>query len=213
MKVIAREPWLVLPSVTVRKRLPNHTAWLPVLVWPITHAQGSGKPCPSPRSLCLAKNRYITFLKLATKVHSLVWPLLPPEADYQVPAIKILVCNQKSSLAHLINMSIKIKHLILKTGFSLLPSQTTIFLHACLSPLYPEAVLYPSQDKQAFPLSLAPFLPSPSISCLCPLSSVPLRTWSWVSKANTDPLSHLARTLLSIWRTNDATEPWTKTTS
>jgi hypothetical protein len=31
------------------------------------------------------------FLKLATKVHSFIWPLLPPEADYQGSAKSIEV--------------------------------------------------------------------------------------------------------------------------
>jgi hypothetical protein len=37
----------------------------------------------------LAKNPYITSLKLTNKVFSLTWPLPLPEADYQGPAIKV----------------------------------------------------------------------------------------------------------------------------
>lgn len=56
-------------------------------------------------SLCLAKNRWITFLNLAPKVYSLIWLLLPLEADYQGPDTKVLKsCNQKFPLLHLINM-------------------------------------------------------------------------------------------------------------
>lgn len=47
---------------------------------------GSSGLCPSsPLPFALLLD-YI--LKLATEVHSLIWPLLPPEADYQGPALK-----------------------------------------------------------------------------------------------------------------------------
>ena len=45
------------------------------------------------------------FLRLTTKVHSLIWPLPPPEADYHGPVIRVLKSdNQKPPLVHLINM-------------------------------------------------------------------------------------------------------------
>lgn len=40
-----------------------------------------------PHSVCLPKSHYITFLKLAIKVHSLIWSLPPPESDHQGLAI------------------------------------------------------------------------------------------------------------------------------
>lgn len=71
-----------------------------------------------PHSLCLAKKHDIIVLKLATRVHSIIWPYPPPEAYYQGPVIKILkYSNQKPSLAHLINTSNKIKHGILTQFF------------------------------------------------------------------------------------------------
>jgi hypothetical protein len=57
----------------------------------------------APYSLRLEKKCLITFLKLATKVYSLIW-ILPPEAEYQGRIITVLKSsNQKPPLAHLIN--------------------------------------------------------------------------------------------------------------
>lgn len=61
-----------------------------------------------PRSLCPAKNCEIAFLKLTTKVYSLIW--LPPtsEAEYQGLAIKVLKSsNPKPRVDTLINLPIQ----------------------------------------------------------------------------------------------------------
>lgn len=42
----------------------------------------------APYFLLLAEQCSITFLKLATDVHPIIWPLPLPEADYQGPVIK-----------------------------------------------------------------------------------------------------------------------------
>lgn len=59
-------------------------------------------------------------LKLVTKLYFLIWPVPSPEAAYQYLAIKEpKFSNQKPSLAHLINMPMEIKHLILSPGLYL----------------------------------------------------------------------------------------------
>lgn len=55
--------------------------------------------------LCLAKNHWITLLKLSTMAYSLLWPTIPSYSEYQSPGIKVLKStNQNPPLVHLISM-------------------------------------------------------------------------------------------------------------
>jgi hypothetical protein len=73
------------------------------------------RPCPSPIPSFLKKKKKVTFLKLVPKFYSLIWPLLPPKADYQGLAIKVLkFSNQKPLLASLINMPNENKPAVLR---------------------------------------------------------------------------------------------------
>lgn len=53
------------------------------------------RPSPSPIPSALCKNCYTPFLKLTTKIYSLIWPLSLPGVDYQGPAIKLLKSNHQ----------------------------------------------------------------------------------------------------------------------
>ena len=122
-----------------------------------------------PHSLCLAKNRQSPFLKLATKIYSFIWPLPPPEADFQGPAIKVLnTAIESCLLATLINMPNLNQTLYPNTGFSLLSLYTSTCLWS--TALYPEAVLCPS-GANITPLPYFFILCLPSLSLIpCPLS-------------------------------------------
>lgn len=88
-------------------------------------------------SLCLSKQLDYTLNKPLRSIR-LFWPLPPPEAGHQGPAIRVLKpSNQNPALAHLT----KIKHFILTQSS---PLEATIFLCAMLvssltrgSPLFP----------------------------------------------------------------------------
>ena len=150
-----------------------------------------------PDSLLLAKR--ITFQKLATKVYSLIWPLPPPEADHQGPAIKVLKSSkQKPPLSHLINMPSKTEHLFLTRGFSVDLYRPPFSYVPRLSPVSNQRQSFVTSDKFPFLFPLPPSLPSPllpspfpSLSpvfvpypCLCPSVAnrlLGLRISSWVS--------------------------------
>lgn len=143
-------------------------------------------------ALFLAKDLQIAFLKLATKVYSLIGPLPPPETDHQGIAIKVLKSsNQKPPLTTLIKKPNYNLTPHPNTGFPLLLLYTAIHLWAT------------SIQRQPFVLPRQLALPSPSLASLpsssfslvlyllslslipCPLylwgklNSFVLRAWSW----------------------------------
>lgn len=64
--------------------------------WPVLASMALAGLALLLHTLFLAKTHKITLLILATKVYALIWPLPPPEADYQSLAIKVLTSkNQK----------------------------------------------------------------------------------------------------------------------
>lgn len=139
------------------KRLQETGAWLTWFWQTLT----------SPHSLCFAKNLQIIFIQLATKVQSLIWSLVSPEAAHQGLYINVLKSsNQKPPFgSHVIH---------LKMRFSFVPLQITICLWTTsVSSLYRGYTLS-IQGKYSFPSPLFPSSsPLSSIFCLLPLSLIP----------------------------------------
>lgn len=145
----------------------------PARGWPSWPSQAL--PC-SPISSPLLKT-LDSIPKAATKACSHMCPL-PPETYQEGPTIKIVNSRtEKPPLVHLINMPIKIKHLILTRGFPFslyklicLWAMPVFFLSRSrpLSPLWDR---YPCPFSFISP-SHVPF-PFPLVLCLLSLSLIP----------------------------------------
>lgn len=94
---------------------------------------------------------------LATKARSLIWPLLPPKADYQGSTNKILKSsNQKPRWLTQLACPIEIKHLIVTQGFPF-PFIKVFSYRPHLSPSIQKQSFDSLQDKYSSFLSPASF--------------------------------------------------------